>query len=49
MSVFTQRLEDEYDANVIITAPTVPYQGEHPPSLPRTARGIPALPSALAI
>ena len=27
MDVFRQRLEDEYDANVIITAPTVPYQG----------------------
>lgn len=26
MDVFRQRLEDEYDANVIITAPTVPYQ-----------------------
>lgn len=28
MDVFRQRLEDEYDANVIITAPTVPYKGE---------------------
>lgn len=27
MSVFCQRLEDEYDANVIVTAPTVPYKG----------------------
>jgi translation factor GUF1, mitochondrial len=27
MDVFRQRLEDEYDANVIITAPTVPYRG----------------------
>ena len=27
MDVFRQRLEDEYDANVIITAPTVPYKG----------------------
>ena len=27
MDVFRQRLEDEYDASVIITAPTVPYQG----------------------
>ena len=27
MDVFRQRLEDEYNANVIITAPTVPYQG----------------------
>jgi len=27
MDVFRQRLEDEYDANVIITAPTVPFQG----------------------
>ncbi|KAJ3999187.1 P-loop containing nucleoside triphosphate hydrolase protein [Lentinula boryana] len=26
MDVFRQRLEDEYDANIIITAPTVPYQ-----------------------
>ena len=30
MDVFRQRLEDEYDANVIITAPTVPYKGMHP-------------------
>ncbi len=29
MDVFRQRLEDEYDANVIITAPTVPYQGKY--------------------
>jgi translation elongation factor EF-4 len=28
MDVFRQRLEDEYDANVIITAPTVPYKSE---------------------
>lgn len=28
MDVFKQRLEDEYDANVIITAPSVPYKGE---------------------
>jgi translation factor GUF1, mitochondrial len=28
MDVFRQRLEDEYDAQVIITAPTVPYQGK---------------------
>ena len=28
MDVFRQRLEDEYDANVIITAPTVPYKGK---------------------
>lgn len=27
MDVFRQRLEDEYDANIIITAPTVPYNG----------------------
>ena len=27
MSVFCQRLEDEYGANVIVTAPTVPYKG----------------------
>ncbi|KAF6763966.1 P-loop containing nucleoside triphosphate hydrolase protein [Ephemerocybe angulata] len=26
MDVFRQRLEDEYDSNVIITAPTVPYK-----------------------
>jgi translation elongation factor EF-4 len=30
MDVFRQRLEDEYDANVIITAPTVPYKGIYP-------------------
>jgi len=29
MDVFRQRLEDEYDANVIITAPTVPYKIIH--------------------
>ncbi|KAG6855958.1 Translation factor guf1 mitochondrial [Tephrocybe sp. NHM501043] len=28
MDVFRQRLEDEYDANIIITAPTVPYKRE---------------------
>ncbi len=28
MDVFRQRLEDEYDANIIITAPTVPYKGQ---------------------
>lgn len=27
MDVFRQRLEDEYDANILITAPTVPFQG----------------------
>jgi len=27
MDVFRQRLEDEYDANIIVTAPTVPYRG----------------------
>ena len=27
MDVFRQRLEDEYAANIIITAPTVPYRG----------------------
>ncbi|KAJ8501662.1 hypothetical protein ONZ51_g447 [Trametes cubensis] len=27
MDVFRQRLEDEYNADVIITAPTVPYKG----------------------
>lgn len=26
MDVFRQRLEDEYDSNVIVTAPTVPYK-----------------------
>jgi translation factor GUF1, mitochondrial len=31
MDVFRQRLEDEYDANVIITAPTVPYKGRPSP------------------
>jgi len=29
MDVFRQRLEDEHDANVIITAPTVPYKSKH--------------------
>ncbi|KAL9715366.1 Translation factor guf1 mitochondrial [Leucoagaricus gongylophorus] len=29
MDVFRQRLEDEYDANIIITAPTVPYKVLH--------------------
>jgi translation elongation factor EF-4 len=29
MDVFRQRLEDEYDANILITAPTVTYQGEY--------------------
>ncbi|PIL24427.1 hypothetical protein GSI_14181 [Ganoderma sinense ZZ0214-1] len=29
LDVFRQRLEDEHDANVIITAPTVPYQIVH--------------------
>lgn len=28
MDVFRQRLEDEYDANIIITAPTVPYKSQ---------------------
>ena len=27
MDVFRQRLEDEYEANIIVTAPTVPYKG----------------------
>ena len=27
MDVFRQRLEHEYDANVVITAPSVPYKG----------------------
>jgi translation elongation factor EF-4 len=26
MDVFRQRLEDEHDANIVITAPTVPYK-----------------------
>lgn len=26
MDVFRQRLEDEYDASVIITSPSVPYE-----------------------
>ncbi|KIK59546.1 hypothetical protein GYMLUDRAFT_60102 [Collybiopsis luxurians FD-317 M1] len=29
MDVFRQRLEDEYDANIIITASTVPYKREY--------------------
>ncbi|KAF9576040.1 Translation factor guf1 mitochondrial [Mortierella alpina] len=29
MDVFRQRLEQEYDANIIITAPTVPYRIEY--------------------
>ncbi|KAI7826547.1 GTP-binding protein lepa [Gamsiella multidivaricata] len=29
MDVFRQRLEQEYDANIIITAPTVPYKIEY--------------------
>lgn len=33
MDVFRQRLEDEYDANVIITAPTVPYKRTLPEPL----------------
>lgn len=28
MDVFRQRLEDEYDAKIIVTAPTVPYKGQ---------------------
>ncbi len=31
MDVFRQRLEDEYNADVIITAPTVPYKGRLTP------------------
>lgn len=27
MDVFKQRLEQEFDANVIITAPNIPYKG----------------------
>jgi len=30
MDVFRQRLEDEYDARIIVTAPTVPYKGQIP-------------------
>ena len=41
MDVFRQRLEDEHDANVIITAPTVPYQSAC------FARVLPAAPAAL--
>jgi len=26
MDVFRQRLEDEYDTNIVVTAPTVPYK-----------------------
>ena len=37
MDVFRQRLEDEYDASVIITAPTVPYQGASACLSPRRA------------
>ena len=33
MDVFRQRLEDEYDTNIIVTAPTVPYKGMDTPSL----------------
>jgi len=29
MDVFRQRLEDEYDANVIITSPSVPYEVQY--------------------
>ena len=29
MEVFSQRLEQEYDANVLITTPNVPYKGTH--------------------
>ena len=29
LDVFRQRLEDEYEAKVIITAPTVPYKGKY--------------------
>ncbi|CAL8358339.1 unnamed protein product [Merluccius merluccius] len=29
MEVFNQRLEQEYNANVVVTAPTVPYKAEH--------------------
>lgn len=28
MDVFKQRLEQEFDANVIITAPNIPYKGK---------------------
>ena len=28
MDVFNQRLEQEYNANVIMTAPNVPYKGK---------------------
>ena len=29
MEVFSQRLEQEYDANVLITTPNVPYKGKN--------------------
>lgn len=43
MDVFRQRLEDEYDSNVIITAPTVPYKSmklvlSHPPEFTALTR-----------
>lgn len=38
MDVFRQRLEDEYDAMVIITAPTVPYKRESRPYLRKLVR-----------
>ena len=41
MDVFRQRLEDEYDASVIITAPTVPYQGTCSRRLQRSMFEIP--------
>lgn len=31
MDVFKQRLEQEFDANVIITAPNIPYKGKFAP------------------
>lgn len=33
MEVFTQRLEDEYDAQVVVTSPTVPYRIKIKPQL----------------
>jgi len=42
MDVFRQRLEDEYDASILITAPTVPYKGLRPAMpLPRSSLGFP--------
>jgi translation factor GUF1, mitochondrial len=39
MDVFRQRLEDEYNASVIVTAPTVPYKRELREMLPSPESG----------